>query len=294
MSADPSGPAGAGASLAMRPSARARLLTLGRRGHAGRLERVSFVLVVVVTLLLPFASLLAPHGERDVAGLPFTSPGGGTLLGTDSQGRDVFSRVLIGLEASWFGALAVIAFGLVVGALIGITAGMAGGVVDTVLMRLTDAALALPGTLVALLVVAALGPSFRHILIAVAVTWWPWYARIVRGQTRALVTLPHVDAARSSGVPRRRVAAVHVLPGVIGSIVVAASLDVGTVLLALAGLSFIGLGAPPPAAEIGGMSAEGLTYLFNAPWIAIAPAAALFVVSMLANFAGDYVRELVD
>jgi peptide/nickel transport system permease protein len=285
---------GTGAPLAVRPAGRARLLALGGRGHSGLLERVSFALVVVVTLLLPFAGLLAPHGERDIAGTPFSSPGSGHLLGTDSQGRDVFSRVLVGLEASWFGALGVIAFGLVVGSLVGIVAGMSGGIVDIVLMRLTDAALALPGTLVALLVVAALGPSFQHILIAVAVTWWPWYARIVRGQTRAIVTLPHVDAARSSGVPRRRVAAVHVLPGIVGSIVVAASLDVGGVLLALAGLSFIGLGAPPPAAEIGGMSAEGLTYLFNAPWIAIAPAAALFVVALLANFAGDHVRELVD
>ncbi|WP_375430797.1 ABC transporter permease [uncultured Friedmanniella sp.] len=276
------------------PRRRLPLLSGLRRTQVGLLERVALVAVVVLTLLLLAVPAVLPHTARDIVGDPFVAPGGHFWLGTDSQGRDVFSRVLLGLRTSWFGALAVIVLGALVGGTIGLVAGIAGGVVDTVLMRLTDAALALPGTLVALMVVAALGPSLRNTLLAVAVTWWPWYARIVRGQTRTVMQLPHVDAARLGGFSAVRRALVHVLPGSLGPVLVAASLDIGSVLLVLAGLSFIGLGSPAPAAEIGSMSANGLTYLFNAPWIALAPAVALFAVAVLANFAGDGLQELAD
>lgn len=262
---------------------------IGRRAELG-----CALVVVALTVLLPFAGLIAPHSTTDIVGAPFTAPSGAHWLGTDDQGRDVFSRVLIGLRSSWYGAFLVIAVGMVVGTLVGTLAGMAGGIVDAVLMRITDAALALPGTLVALLVVAALGPSLEHTLIAVAVTWWPWYSRLVRGQVRAIARLPHVDAARSSGMSRTRVVVVHVLPGVGGSLLVAASLDLAGVMLVLASLSFLGLGAPPPSAEVGGMVADGLTYLFSAPWMALGPALALFVVAATANFAGDYAQEVVD
>ncbi|WP_375425001.1 ABC transporter permease [uncultured Friedmanniella sp.] len=265
-----------------------------RRSRTGLPERIALTLVLLLTVLLLLAPLLAPHTAKAIVGDPFVAPGGRFWLGTDSQGRDVWSRVLVGLRVSWFGALAVIAIGAAVGSVIGLVAGMSGGVVDAVLMRLTDAALALPGTLVALMVVAALGPSLRNTLLAVAVTWWPWYARIVRGQTRTVMQLPHVDAARLGGFSPVRRALVHVLPGSLGPVLVAASMDVGSVLLVLAGLSFIGLGSPPPAAEIGSMSAGGLTYLFNAPWIALAPAVALFAVAVLANYAGDGLQDLVE
>lgn len=264
------------------------------RRQVGIPERVALIAVAVITLALPFAPLFAPYSETAVAGAPFVAPGAEHLFGTDSQGRDVLSRVLIGLGASWFGALAVIAFGVALGSLVGLAAGFSGGFLDTVLMRLTDAALALPATLVALVVVASLGPSLQNTLIAVAVTWWPWYARIVRGQTRAIVGMPHVDAARLGGFSRVRIALVHVLPGSIGTVLIAASLDVGAVLLVLATLSFIGLGSPSPAAEIGSMTADGLTFLLTAPWIALAPALALFVLALLANFAGDGLRELAE
>lgn len=274
-----------------------RRLPLGaafRRKQVGYPERIALVLVVVITIILVAVPWISPHTDRDIVGKPFVGPSGEFWFGTDSQGRDMFSRVLSGLRASWFGTFAVIIFGMVVGGIIGLVAGICGGLVDTLLMRLTDAALALPGTLVALMVVAALGPSLRNTLLAVAVTWWPWYARIVRGQTRAVMQLPHVDAARLGGFSPIRRAVVHILPGSLGPVLVAASMDVGSVMLVLAGLSFIGLGSPAPAAEIGSMSAGGLTYLFNAPWIALAPAIALFVLSMIANFAGDGLQELAD
>jgi len=271
-----------------------RLFSAFRRKRVGYLERASLLIVIVLTVVLLVLPLFVPNAGKDVVGAPFIAPGGAHPFGTDSQGRDMLARVLVGLQASWFGSLAVIAFGVIVGGIVGLIAGVAGGIVDSVLMRLTDAALALPGTLVAVIVVAALGPSLQNTLVAVAVTWWPWYARIVRAQTRTVMSLPHADAARLGGFSRARMAFVHVLPGSFGPVLVAASLDVGSVLLVLAGLSFIGLGSPSPAAEIGSMSADGLTYLFNAPWIALAPAIALFVLSLLANFAGDALRELAD
>lgn len=265
--------------------------------HAPRadlLGRVAVGLLVALTVVLVIAPLLLSAGERDLVGDPFESPLGDHLLGTDAQGRDLFARTVLGLRTSWFSAMAVVTVGMVVGSVVGLVAGFAGGWIDTVLMRCTDAALALPGPLVALAVVAALGAGLRNTLIAVAATWWPWYARIVRGAVAAIRRRPFVEAARAGGVGRVRTAVVHVLPGTVGPVVVAASLDLGTVMLVLAGLSFLGLGSPPPAAELGAMTNQGLTYLFNAPWIALVPAAALFVIAVLANFAGDAIRDLVE
>ncbi|MFT3851928.1 MAG: ABC transporter permease [Ilumatobacteraceae bacterium] len=254
--------------------------------------RIAIVVLGAVMLALLVAPLLLSAGERDLVGEPFEHPFRAHLLGTDSQGRDMFARTVLGLRTSWFSALAVVAVGVLIGAAIGLVAGFAGGWIDTVLMRTTDAALALPGPLVALAVVAALGPGLRNTLIAVAVTWWPWYARIVRGEVHRLRGRPFVEAARAGGIGRVRTAVQHVLPGAFEPVIVAASLDVGIVMLVLAGLSFLGLGSPPPAAELGAMTSQGLTYLFNAPWIALVPAIALFSIAVLANVAGDAVRDL--
>ncbi|MHB8532544.1 MAG: ABC transporter permease, partial [Solirubrobacteraceae bacterium] len=175
-----------------------------------------------------------------------------------------------------------------------LVAGIACGIVDSILMRLTDLFLALPGPLLVLAIVGALGPSLEHTLIGVAIVWWPWYARVVRGQARATMALPHVEAARLAGLSRLRVAFVHVLPSAFGPVIVTASLDVGNVILLLASLSFLGLGSPDPASELGSMTARGLTYLFTNWNVAVLPAAAVFVLVFVANFAGDAIRDLVD
>src|SRR5258707_2387441 len=170
-------------------------------------------LLVPVTLIALLAPVLAPRNPIQPVGLPQLPPGsGGFLLGTDSIGRDILSRVVIGWRSSWFSALAVIASGLIVGGLIGLLAGMRGGLVDTVLMRVTDGFLALPAPVLAIAVVAALGPGFVHTLIAVAIVWWPFYARIVRGEVRSLAARPHWEAARLAGVGWIRIAFRHLLP----------------------------------------------------------------------------------
>jgi peptide/nickel transport system permease protein len=160
-------------------------------------------------------------------------------------------------------------------------------------MRFTDVFLALPGPVLAIAVVAALGPGFTHTLIAVAIVWWPFYARIVRGEVKALAARPHIEAARLSGVGRVRIAVRHLLPGAVPATVVTASLDVGNLVLTLAALSFLGLGAPAPAPELGAMSARGLGFLLTQWWIPVIPGIAVFVLALVANLAGDGLRDLI-
>ena len=227
---------------------------------AGRVSVVDWLAIgslVAVTLLCVVVPLLAPHSAT-FSGPSFARPGhGGFLFGTDEVGHDVFSRVLFGLRASWIASIVVIASGVLIGGLVGLVAGATGGWVDAVLMRITDMFLALPGPILAIAVVAALGPSLEHTLVAVAIVWWPFYARIVRGEVRALASRPHVEAARLAGAGRLRVMFRHLMPGAVPATLVTASLDVGNLVLTLAALSFLGLGAPRPAPELGAMAAQG-------------------------------------
>ena len=249
----------------------------------------------VVTLVALLAPMLSPHDPLTPVGIPLAQPGqGGFLLGSDSIGRDVLSRCLHGMEASWFAALAVIASGLVIGGLIGLIAGATGGWVDNVLMRITDGFLALPAPVLAIAVVASLGPSFTHTLVAVSIVWWPFYARIVRGEVSKYAARPHVEAARLAGAGRVRIAVRHLAPGALPSAIVTASLDVGNLVLALAALSFLGLGQSAPAPELGADSARNLSLLLQQWWVPVVPGMAVALLAVLANIAGDSVRHLID
>jgi peptide/nickel transport system permease protein len=263
-------------------------------GRARKWDIAAASLLVIITLVAVLAPVLAPYSTIQPVGLPQLPPGSsGFLLGTDAIGRDVLSRVLIGWQSSWFAALAVIASGLLIGGLIGLIAGTLGGVVDTILMRVTDGFLALPAPVLAIAVVAALGPGFVHTLIAVAIVWWPFYARIVRGEIRSLRARPHVEAARLAGAGRLRIAVRHLLPGAIPAAVVTASLDVGNLVLTLAALSFLGLGQPQPAAELGADAARNLPYLLQEWWIPVMPGLAVMIMALASNLAGDGVRNLL-
>jgi peptide/nickel transport system permease protein len=270
-----------------------RSLPLAGAGSAGLLT--ALVPVAVLTVLAVAAPVLAPHGPLQVTSTgALHAPSMHNLFGTDEVGFDVFSRILYGIRSSWLSALGVIALGAAFGGLVGALAGAFGGLIDTVLMRLTDLFLALPAPVLAIAVVASMGPSLMHTLIALSVVWWPWYARIVRGEVRALAARPHAEAARLAGVGRTRLVLRHLLPGALPPVIVAMSLDVGNLILALAALSFIGLGAPAPGAELGAMSARGLEYLFGHPWVPIAPAAAVALLALAANLLGDFVNRIID
>jgi peptide/nickel transport system permease protein len=274
------------------PPTRARRASRSR-GHRGDLAAAS--LLGVLTLIALAAPVLAPHGPLDVVGMPSSPPGtDGFLLGSDSVGRDVLSRVLHGLRSSWFAALAVVALGLLLGGLIGLVAGTRGGWVDTVLMRITDGFLALPAAVVAIAVVAAMGKGLVNTLIAVSIVWWPFYARIVRGEIRALAVRPHVEAARLAGAGSVRIALRHLLPGAVPAAVVTASQDLGILVLTLAGLSFLGLGQAAPAPELGADAARNLSYLLQDWWIPVMPALAVAVLALAANVAGDGIRNLLS
>ncbi len=266
-----------------------------RLGRAIRLNKPGAAAIAVLTGLFVVAlagPYLVPHNPLLPIGLPFQPPGhGGFLLGSDSIGRDVLSRTIAGMRTSWLSAIAVIASGVVVGGSVGLVAGAAGGWVDEVLMRFTDAFLALPGPVLAIAFAAALGPSLDHTLIAVAIVWWPFYARIVRGEVRSLAARPHLEAARMAGVSRWRLMTRHLLPGAVPAVVVTASLDVGNLIIMLASLSFLGLGAPEPAPELGAMAARSLPYLLQDWWTAIIPAVGIFVLAFGSNVAGDLVRD---
>jgi peptide/nickel transport system permease protein len=263
-------------------------------GSRRALDVGAAALLALITLVALLAPVLAPHDPLQPVGpvqLPPASDG--FPLGTDSIGRDILSRVLIGWRTSWFAALAVIASGIVVGGLVGLAAGTLGGVADAILMRVTDGFLALPAPVLAIAVVAALGPGLVHTLLAVALVWWPFYARIVRGEIRALAARPHVEAARLAGARGVRLAILHLLPGAIPAAVVTASLDVGNLVLTLAALSFLGLGQPEPAPELGADTARNLQFLLQQWWIPVAPGVAVLLLALAGNVAGDGVRNLL-
>lgn len=252
-------------------------------------------LLGLVTLVAVFARQLAPYNPVQPVGplnLPPFSPG--HLLGTDGIGRDLLSRTLIGIQVSWLSALVVVASGLLIGGTIGLIAGATGGWVDSVfLMRVTDLFLALPGALVAIAIVAALGTGLVNTLIGVAIVWWPYYARIIRGETKALAARPHIEAAKLAGVSRPRILTRHLLPGVVPTAVVTASLDIGNVVLLLAALSFLGLGQRAPSPELGADTARSLSQLLSQWWVPGVPGIAVLVLSLVANLGGDAVRNLV-
>jgi peptide/nickel transport system permease protein len=251
-------------------------------------------LILIVTIVAVAVPLIAPHDPLVPVGMPLQAPGkSGFLLGSDSVGRDILSRVLYGVQSSWFAALVVVAVGLVIGGLVGLIAGAAGGWLDGVLMRITDGFLSLPAPVLAIAVVAALGPGFVHTLVAVSIVWWPFYARLVRGEVARLAARPHIEAAKLAGVGPIRLAMRHLLPGAVPNALVAASLDIGTLILTLAALSFLGLGQSAPAPELGADAARNLTYFLQQWWVPVMPGLAVLVLALIANIAGDGLRNLM-
>jgi peptide/nickel transport system permease protein len=272
-----------------------RLRSRSRNAFAGTPvgAYISFGAVLLIVIITLLAHRLAPFNPNLPVGETLASPSAAHWMGTDEVGRDIFSRVLIGMSSSWWGAMIVIASGVLGGGLVGLVAGATGGVIDGILMRVTDLFLSLPGAVLAVAVVAAIGPSYQHTLFAISIVWWPLYARIVRGEITRLRASPHLEAARVAGTNHLRIALRHLLPGAVPPTIVAATLDVGALILVVAGLSFLGLGAPAPAPELGSMSEHGLTYLFAAWWLPILPAVAVAILVIAANFAGDAVRDRI-
>lgn len=256
---------------------------------------VGLVIVGGLSLLAILGTVLSPHDPNAVdVSRRFLSPSGEFLLGTDHLGRDVLSRMLSGARLSIASTLVTTAAVSGIGLAVGMLAGYRGGVVDAVISRVIDVVSALPTILLALAITAVLGIGLRNVLIAIAAASWPSYARIVRGAVLAERDKDYVQAARAAGASTPRILRAHVLPNIVGPIVVITSLELGIMLLSISALSFLGLGVRPPAAEWGAMLSEGRTYLSRAPNMMLFPGSAIFLMVLGFNLLGDGVRDLID
>ena len=225
------------------------------------LSLVGLALITVLIVAAAFGPWLAPFPEQGAGqtniGEALLPPGGDHLLGTDRLGRDMLSRIILGARPAVLVSLLVVGLAVLIGAPLGAIAGYRGGRLDEALMRFTDLFLAFPPLLLAMAIIAALGPGLERAALALAISWWPWYARITRGVAASLRERPFVDAARSIGVPERTIVRRHILPNALSPILVQATVDVGTVILAAGSLAFIGLGARPPPLTGASWSARG-------------------------------------
>ncbi|MBI4280550.1 MAG: ABC transporter permease [Armatimonadetes bacterium] len=276
----------------MRPRFEAVFL---RRLFRRRLVIVGALLIAGVFMVSLFAPVLAPQGYDDQDLLKrLRPPSPAHALGTDMLGRDLLARIVWGARISLMvGALAV-SISLPTGSLLGLLSGFYGGNTDRVIMGLMDVKLAFPGILLALAVVAALGPGLYQVMIAVGVNQIPAFARLVRGSVLSVRKHEYVDAARALGARDVRIMLQHILPNVIAPVVVLATLDVGTAILASAGLSFLGLGAQPPLPDWGGMINQGRAFLRTAWWVGVFPGFAIMLTVLGFNLMGDGLRDALD
>ena len=273
--------------------ARIQLLEVCRTHPPVTIAAALVLLLFLVALLAPFISPYDPIAvNANAAYLPPLSPG--HLLGSDELGRDLFSRMLWGARVSLPVAFVAVAVGLVGGGLIGLVSGYAGGISDLVLMRLIDALLAFPGLILAIAIVAALGPGLRNAMIAIGIVAIPVYARLVRALVLQLKQMEFVAATRSLGATPLRLIVHHLIPNLLNPIIVQISLSAGFAILAEATLSFLGLGAQVPTPDWGQMINSGSTFLDNDAWLAIVPGAAISVTVYAFNLLGDSLRDALD
>jgi peptide/nickel transport system permease protein len=270
---------------------RPRWRTFGRNPLVALGAAIVFVFAVAA-LAAPLLAVSSPLVQRLDERL--TPPGASSPLGLDQLGRDIFSRLLFGARISLLVGLVVVALAGVVGTLVGVTAGFAGGWADHVLMRITDVFFAFPSLILAMAIAAALGPSLSHAMVAIAAVTWPVYARLSRAQTLVLTRLEFLDAARAMGAPDLRIVLRHIVPNALSPLVVQASFNMGEAILIAAGLSFIGFGAQPPTPEWGVMVSEGRDYITTQWWVPTFPGLAILLAVTGFNLLGDGIRDVLD
>jgi peptide/nickel transport system permease protein len=266
-----------------------------------RLRKDKFALLgaswlIFVTLVSLLAPMLAPYDPLEVnlraRLLPIGTPA--HLLGTDDLGRDILSRLIWGGRISLIVGFTAVLFAMALGTFIGLLTGFYGGKLDAIVMRLIDILMAFPAILLAIAIVAALGPGLEHAMLAVAIVGIPYYTRIVRSSVLALREREYIIASQALGSNDWRMIAAHLFPNSLPPLIIAATLDVGWMIMFAAGLSFLGLGAQPPAAEWGIMLSEGHKFIRQAPHASIIPGLAIFLVVLSLNLLGDGLRDALD
>ena len=267
-----------------------RALTLARRPASA----IAIGGVVVLLLAAALGTLITPYGtaQLDLAH-SFKGPSLTHLMGADELGRDVFSRVIAGARYSVISAASVLTIALVVGTVVGALAGYFGGVLDELLMRITDVFLAFPSLVLALAISVTLGGGLKSAILAIGAVWWPSYARLVRGQVLGTKSNDYVEAARALGVRHLRLLTVHILRNCMTPVLVQLTLDIGNVLVTFAGLSYLGLGAPPGSSEWGATISDGQNYILTAWWIALFPGLALYLSALALNLTGELLGDIL-
>ncbi len=266
------------------------------RIQRNRLAMAGLIIVVLLLLIAAFAPWIAPHDPFvQNLGNRLKPPGTpGYLLGTDDFGRDILSRIIYGSRITLYIIALVAVTAPVLGLLIGTVAGYFGGWIDAVLMRLTDIFLAFPRLILALALVAVLGPGIENAVLAIALTAWPPYARVARAETLTIRNSDYIAAIRLQGATAPRIILGHVVPMCLPSVIIRVTLDMAGVILIAAGLGFLGLGVQPPQPEWGLMISSGRKFLFEQWWVATMPGLAIFIVSLGFNLLGDGLRDVLD
>jgi len=262
------------------------------------LSLISTIVIILFIFIAIFAYQIAPY-PAEGAGKTNTKnamlpPSPEHIFGTDRLGRDMLSRVIMGTRPALIVPIGVVAFAVLIGVPLGAIAGYKGGWIDETIMRITDLFLAFPSLLLAMAIAYALGRGIQNAAIALIVSWWPWYTRLARGVTISLRERYFIEAAKSIGVSDSTIIIRHILPNNISPILVQATIDLGTVILAMGGLAFLGLGTQPPAADWGLMVSEGRSYILNQWWISTFPGLAIFIVVLAFNLVGDTLRDIFD
>ena len=256
---------------------------------------VFLVLAAALIGVAVFAEAFCPYPpDQQNLSMSLRRPSLAHPLGTDRYGRDMLSRVIAGAKTSVLATLALVAIVSATGTVTGVICGYLGGAVDSFLMRLSDVCLAFPGLVFALAIAAVFRGGVENAVLALAAISWPKYSRVARGQTLVVKNMEYVAAARMAGSSTLSIIFRHVLPNIAGPLLVTATLDIGTMMMELAGLSFLGLGAQPPTPEWGSMMSTGRSMLQTYPWVVLSPGAAIFVTVVLFNLLGDAVRDAMD
>jgi len=266
--------------------------------NKNKLTRVAILVIYALIFIAIFSPWLAPHPTHIMLDTnpqdKLLPPSAEYFFGTDELGRDIFSRVLYGTRISLETALLAVGISLLIGIPLGAIAGASEWYIDEAIMRVTDIFLSFPGLLLAIAIAAILGPSLQNAIIAIAISWWPWYTRIVRGQAISLKERQFVKAAKAIGTPHFKIIFKHIIPNCIAPVIVQASMDIGGVILTIAALSFLGLGAQPPTPEWGLMISTSRTYFLTAWWYSFFPGMAILVTVLVFNLLGDGLREVLD
>lgn len=259
--------------------------------------KLGFFLALVAGLLF-----IACFGQYIVSYDPYAqdlnnalqAPSGSHLLGTDRYGRDLLTRIIVGAQTTIFSALALVAGITIIGTIVGIICGYVGGWIDSLLMRISDIFLAFPEMVFAIAIAGVLNGGIWSAAIAVGLIAWPRYARVARSQVLSMKNHQYMNAAKLTGTSWYKMIVKHIMPNIMGPIIVTAALDIGAMIMNLAGLSYLGLGVVPPTPEWGSMMSEGRSMLQTSPWIVLAPGLAIFITVVIFNLLGDTVRDILD